>query len=107
MIGDREASILPGTGRWRPEGPPEGLNRLDSARSSPSTACGGSPPRPGEDFRDVARAFREDGAVLLRGVHNADALQLAERAFDFSVTHPTPAVQHYFPETGGTYLQDS
>jgi len=43
--------ILPGTGRWQREALTEGALLLRSAwLRAPSTACGGPPPRDGEDF---------------------------------------------------------
>ena len=43
--------ILPGTGRWQPEGLTEGAHvRALQTRWAPSTSFAGPPPRSGEDL---------------------------------------------------------
>ena len=54
-----------------------------------------------------AEAFKRDGVVLLKDVLDADALMRAEEAFNWSIAHPSPAVQYYYPEEGAKFFQDS
>jgi ectoine hydroxylase-related dioxygenase (phytanoyl-CoA dioxygenase family) len=59
------------------------------------------------DLGHAREAFRKDGVVLLKEVFSASDLALAKQAFDWSIAHPTPAAQHYYPRPGATFLQDS
>src|SRR5689334_8913511 len=59
------------------------------------------------DYRRLASDFHRDGVVLLKGVLNAADLQRAQQAFDWSIAHPTPAVQYFYPDKGATFFQDS
>ena len=43
-------TILPGTGRWLAAGQTEGAIPQSCAPIAPSTACGGPPPRAGEEL---------------------------------------------------------
>jgi len=59
------------------------------------------------NLRQARDAFEKDGVVLLKGVFRASDLAQAKDAFDWSIAHPTPAAQHYYPRPGATFLQDS
>ena len=43
------------------------------------------------DLPELRRAYREDGAICVRGLLDPAGLALAEAAFDWSVAHPGPA----------------
>jgi ectoine hydroxylase-related dioxygenase (phytanoyl-CoA dioxygenase family) len=58
-------------------------------------------------FREAGETFRKEGVVVLKGIFEPVDLLRATAAFDWSVSHPTPAVQRYYPRPGATFLQDS
>lgn len=56
--------------------------------------------------RQLADNFRQNGAVLIKGLLDQSGLALAQEAFEWSLGHPSSAAQSYFPETGATFYQD-
>lgn len=56
--------------------------------------------------REPGSSFQEHGVVLMKGVLDKVALTEAERCFDWSVEHPSPAAQSYYPDDGSRFYQD-
>ena len=53
-----------------------------------------------------AHQLREDGVVVLPQVLDAATLAEAERLFDWSIAHPSPAAYRFYKNTPGTFYQD-
>jgi ectoine hydroxylase-related dioxygenase (phytanoyl-CoA dioxygenase family) len=58
------------------------------------------------DFESLRQAYHDDGVVFLGQALDADALRLAEAAFNWSVSHPGPAHGSPFEGTPGAFYQD-
>ncbi|MGE0621833.1 MAG: phytanoyl-CoA dioxygenase family protein [Pseudomonadales bacterium] len=55
---------------------------------------------------EVARTFRADGVVCLRGALCAQTLRLAREAFDWSLEHPGPGASRLPSKGSGEFYQD-
>ena len=58
------------------------------------------------DVEAPRQTYHDDGVVFLPQALDADALRLAEAAFDWSVAHPGPAHGSPFEGTPGAFYQD-
>ncbi|MGR8919212.1 MAG: phytanoyl-CoA dioxygenase family protein [Gammaproteobacteria bacterium] len=56
--------------------------------------------------RELARDYRRDGVVCLRGALDAPSLALAERCFDWSRAHPTNSACRFYEGDDATFFQD-
>ncbi|NJN51154.1 MAG: phytanoyl-CoA dioxygenase family protein, partial [Gammaproteobacteria bacterium] len=56
-------------------------------------------------IRKLAEAYRNDGVVCLRGAFDASSMGQAQRAFEWSLAHPSPAANRYAGGEG-TFYQD-
>src|SRR3954462_8094357 len=57
------------------------------------------------DFESLREAYHDDGVVFLEQALDADALRLAEAAFNWSVSHPGPAHGRPFEGSPGEFYQ--
>ena len=60
----------------------------------------------GPDLSALRRGFRDDGAIVVRGLLDTEGLALAEDAFRWSLEHPGPAASHPFEGIDGAFYQD-
>ncbi|MEO5723373.1 MAG: phytanoyl-CoA dioxygenase family protein [Ilumatobacteraceae bacterium] len=59
-----------------------------------------------QDIDELRRGFRDDGAIVVRGLLDSDGVALAEAAFRWSIEHPGPAASHPFEGIDGAFYQD-
>jgi ectoine hydroxylase-related dioxygenase (phytanoyl-CoA dioxygenase family) len=57
--------------------------------------------------RAVDEALARDGVVCVRGALDADGIATMERAFEWSVAHPSPAAKRFYPEESATFHEDT
>ena len=48
-----------------------------------------------------------DGVVCVRGALDATGVDAMERAFEWSVAHPSPAAKRFYPEESATFFEDT
>jgi ectoine hydroxylase-related dioxygenase (phytanoyl-CoA dioxygenase family) len=58
------------------------------------------------DIEALRSDFRDDGAIVVRGLLDDAGLALAESAFQWSVDHPGPAASRPFDGIDGAFYQD-
>jgi ectoine hydroxylase-related dioxygenase (phytanoyl-CoA dioxygenase family) len=55
---------------------------------------------------DLVETYRRDGVVHLRGALDADILARFEATYEASLRIPSPSLTKFYPESGGTFIQD-